>query len=198
MGQESLLDSSRLPSWKDLASYIFFIATGQEFDPAETDRSTGFVGRNASHYVFLSYEPDVDRLKSLSLSLAEARAGRDGDCGGPRRGSRASRSRSPRPGHSPTDTGGSSSRQPSTWIVNSFTSTGSTSSSFQHGGKAPPGRRIRPVSRPLSPPSSSRRREGGPDRAVPTEAESPASRSWDAVLSAPRPSTPDRPAAWLS
>ena len=74
MRQESLLDGSHLPSWEKLASYIFFTATGQEFDPAETNRETGFVGCTASHDVFLVYEPDVDELKSLALSLPMARA----------------------------------------------------------------------------------------------------------------------------
>ncbi len=74
MQQESLLDGSHLPSWEKLAGYIFFTATGQEFDPAETNPDTGFVGRTASHDVFLFYQPDVETLKSLALSLAEARA----------------------------------------------------------------------------------------------------------------------------
>ena len=74
MRQESLLDGSHLPPWEKLASYIFFTATGQEFDPAETDRETGFVGHTASHDVFLIYEPDVEELKSLALSLPVARA----------------------------------------------------------------------------------------------------------------------------
>ena len=74
MRQESLLDGSHLPSWEKLASYIFFTATGQEFDPAETDRDTGFVGQTESHDVFLMYEPDVEKLKSLALSLPVARA----------------------------------------------------------------------------------------------------------------------------
>ena len=74
MRQESLLDGSHLPSWEKLASYIFFTATGQEFDPSETDKDTGFVGRTASHDVFLFYQPDVAKLKNLALSLAEARA----------------------------------------------------------------------------------------------------------------------------
>ncbi len=72
--QESLLDGSHLPSWEKLASYVFFTATGQEFDPGDTDRETGFVGHTASHDVFLFYEPDVEKLKSLALSLSEARA----------------------------------------------------------------------------------------------------------------------------
>ena len=74
MRQESLLDGSNLPSWEKLAGYIFFTATGQEFDPAETDGDTGFIGRTASHDVFLLYEPDVDKLKDLALSLDMARA----------------------------------------------------------------------------------------------------------------------------
>ena len=74
MRQESLLDGSHLPSWEKLASYIFFTATGQEFDPAETDWETGFIGRTASHDVYLFYEPDVEKLKSLALSLPMARA----------------------------------------------------------------------------------------------------------------------------
>ena len=73
MRQESLLDGSNLPPWEKLASYIFFTATGQEFDPAETDRETGFVGRTESHDVFLIYEPEVEQLKSLALSLPVAR-----------------------------------------------------------------------------------------------------------------------------
>ena len=78
MRQESLLDGSHLPSWEKLASYVFFTATGQEFDPGDTDRETGFVGHTASHDVFLFYEPDVEKLKSLALSLSEARALPDG------------------------------------------------------------------------------------------------------------------------
>ena len=74
MRQESLLDGSHLPSWEKLAGYIFFTATGQEFDPAETDADTRFVGRTASHDVFLFYEPDIDKLKDLALSLDMARA----------------------------------------------------------------------------------------------------------------------------
>ena len=74
MRQESLLDGSHLPPWEKLAGYIFFTATGQEFDPAETDRQTGFIGRTPSHDVYLLYEPDVEKLKNLALTLPLARA----------------------------------------------------------------------------------------------------------------------------
>ena len=74
MQQESLLDGSHLPSWEKLASYVFFTATGQEFDPSVTNRDTSFIGQTVSHDVYLLYEPDVDKLKDLALSLSEARA----------------------------------------------------------------------------------------------------------------------------
>ena len=74
MRQESLLDGAHLPSWEKLASYIFFTATGQEFDPADIDRETRFIGRTANHDVFLIYEPDIETLKSLALSLPVAHA----------------------------------------------------------------------------------------------------------------------------
>ncbi len=74
MKQESLLSGSHLPSWEKLASYVFFTATGQEFDPSVVDRNTCFIGRTKSYDVFLFYEPDMEKLKNLALSLSEARA----------------------------------------------------------------------------------------------------------------------------
>ncbi len=74
MRQESLLDGSALPAWDSLAAYIFFTATGQEFDPSETDREIGWIGRTRSHDVFLFYERDVERLKNLALKLKDAKA----------------------------------------------------------------------------------------------------------------------------
>ena len=74
MRQESLLDGSHLPSWEKLAGYVFFTATGEEFDPAGTNWESRFVGRTESHDVFLFYEPDIEKLKSLALSLPMARA----------------------------------------------------------------------------------------------------------------------------
>ncbi|MCY4170971.1 MAG: site-specific DNA-methyltransferase [Bacteroidetes bacterium] len=74
MKKETLIDGTHLPSWNNLSSYIFFTATGQEFDPTIINRDTGFIGETASHDVFLIYEPHVDKLKNLALSLSEARA----------------------------------------------------------------------------------------------------------------------------
>ena len=74
MRQESLLDGSALPDYETLAGYVFFTATGEEFQPEKIDRKTWFIGRSRSYDVFLIYEPDVARLKNLVLTLDAARA----------------------------------------------------------------------------------------------------------------------------
>ena len=79
MRQESLLDGSHLPPWERLAAYVFFTATGQEFDPTEIDKDTWFIGSSPVHDVFLIYEPDVEVLKNLALTLPVARALPPGD-----------------------------------------------------------------------------------------------------------------------
>ncbi len=78
MRQESLLGGSHLPPWERLAAFVFFTATGQEFDPAETNPETGLIGRTPSHDVFLFYEPDVEKLKNVALTLKGARSLPDG------------------------------------------------------------------------------------------------------------------------
>ena len=74
MRQESLLDGSALPRYETLAAYVFFTATGEEFEEERVDRESGFIGRSRLYDVFLIYEPDVERLKNLALTLDLARA----------------------------------------------------------------------------------------------------------------------------
>ena len=76
--REPLLDGSNLPPWERLASFVFFTATGQEFNPNETNPQTGFIGRTSTHDVFLFYEPDVEKLKDIALTLEGARTLPDG------------------------------------------------------------------------------------------------------------------------
>ena len=73
MRQESLLDGSRLPDYETLAGYVFFTATGEEFEPEGMDKARWYVGRSRLYDVFLLYEPDVERLKELALTLEVAR-----------------------------------------------------------------------------------------------------------------------------
>ena len=73
MRQESLLDGSRMPDYETLAGYIFFTATGEEFEPEEMNRSRWFIGRSRLYDVYLIYENDIDQLKDMALTLDVAR-----------------------------------------------------------------------------------------------------------------------------
>ena len=74
MRQESLLDGSNLPSYEKLASYVFFTATGEEFLPERIRRKDWFIGSSRLYDVFLIYEPEVETLKNMALTLDKARA----------------------------------------------------------------------------------------------------------------------------
>ena len=74
MRQQSLLDASALPAYETLAAYVFFTATGEEFDQGQIEKERWFIGRSRLYDVFLIYEPDVEQLKNLALSLDFARA----------------------------------------------------------------------------------------------------------------------------
>ena len=73
MRRESILDGAKLPSYDKLAAYIFFTATGEEFDPTAIDRKTGFIGSSRLYDVFLLYTDDVEALKDLALDRPAVR-----------------------------------------------------------------------------------------------------------------------------
>ena len=73
MRQESLLDGSHLPTYESLASYIFFTATGEEFEPEKMKRDRWFIGRSRLYDVFLIYEDNINKLKDMALTLDVAR-----------------------------------------------------------------------------------------------------------------------------
>ncbi len=69
----SILAGKDLPAYETLASYVFFTATGEEFDANKIEKKTWFIGESRNHDVFLLYEPDADKLKQLALTLDVAR-----------------------------------------------------------------------------------------------------------------------------
>jgi len=73
MKLETMLKAEKLPSYGDLASYIFYTATGEDFDPRQIHRKTGFIGESARYDVYLIYEPSLDYLKNTALTLDIAR-----------------------------------------------------------------------------------------------------------------------------
>jgi adenine-specific DNA-methyltransferase len=71
--KQAILDGKDLPRYEALAGYVFFTATGEEFDPKKVNRDKWFVGTSRNHDVFLIYEQDIEKLKDMALNLDLAR-----------------------------------------------------------------------------------------------------------------------------
>ena len=69
---ESILDGKNLPSYNELARYVFYTATGEEFDERAVDKKRKFIGETANYELFLFYEPNIEILKNLALTLDKA------------------------------------------------------------------------------------------------------------------------------
>ena len=72
--RRSMLEESELPDYETLAGYVYFTATGEEFEPDEINRDTWFVGASTRWDVFLIYDADIDVLKDMALNLDIARS----------------------------------------------------------------------------------------------------------------------------
>ncbi|PCH68925.1 MAG: site-specific DNA-methyltransferase [Bacteroidetes bacterium] len=71
---ESILHGDNLPSYADLARYLFYTATGEEFSPNKLDEKKYFIGSSKDYEVYLFYQPDVEYLKSTALTLERAKS----------------------------------------------------------------------------------------------------------------------------
>ncbi len=66
---ESIL-SGQLPSYKDLAKYIYFLATGKTMnDVKKIKEEEYFVGKIGSQSIHLIYKKDFNKLKNMALTL---------------------------------------------------------------------------------------------------------------------------------
>ncbi|KAA6337548.1 hypothetical protein EZS27_014381 [termite gut metagenome] len=71
---ESLLKGDNLPSYTEFARYLFYTATGEEFNEKVIDPKIGFIGESTNYEVYLIYEPDVEWLKRNALTLNACKA----------------------------------------------------------------------------------------------------------------------------
>jgi len=71
---ESILSGDGLPTYEELARYIFYTATGEEFDPKAMNEKKHFVGESRNYKVYLFYEPDIEKLKNIALTLDRAKS----------------------------------------------------------------------------------------------------------------------------
>lgn len=72
MRKQAILDGKDLPSYEALAGYVFFTATGEEFQPKNVNAP--FIGTSRERDVFLVYEQDIEKLKDMALNLDLARS----------------------------------------------------------------------------------------------------------------------------
>ncbi|MEW6608252.1 MAG: site-specific DNA-methyltransferase [bacterium] len=70
---ESILEGDKLPTYLELARYVFYTATGEEFDLQKVDENRNFIGESKEYEVYLFYKPDIEYLKSTALTLDRAK-----------------------------------------------------------------------------------------------------------------------------
>lgn len=71
---ESILTGKSLPSYEELARYIFYTATGQEFHEKKINRKTHCIGETEHYELYMLYEPNIDWLKQNALTLDGVRS----------------------------------------------------------------------------------------------------------------------------
>ena len=74
MEMQSILEGDNLPTYNELARYVFYTATGEQWSQKLMKKRAFFVGESEHYQVYLFYKPDVDYLTetSLTLELAES------------------------------------------------------------------------------------------------------------------------------
>ena len=71
---ESILQGKDLPSYEEFARYIFYTATGEEFNENKINEKTGFIGETKNYELYMFYKPDVEWLKRNALTLDGVKA----------------------------------------------------------------------------------------------------------------------------
>jgi len=71
---ESILQGKNLPSYEEFARYIFYTATGEEFDEKKINEKTGYIGETKNYELYMFYKPDVEWLKRNALTLDGVKA----------------------------------------------------------------------------------------------------------------------------
>jgi len=66
---ESILSGDSLPTYHDLARYVFYTATGEEFDESAVKEKKNFIGESKQYLVYLFYDRDLEYLKRTALTL---------------------------------------------------------------------------------------------------------------------------------
>ncbi len=68
-----MLKGENLPSWPEVARFVYFNATGEVWSEKNARPKDFFVGRSKLFKVYLFYQPEVEWLKSTQFLLRDAR-----------------------------------------------------------------------------------------------------------------------------
>lgn len=60
---------TKLPSFEDVARYVYFTETSQNFDPAKVDEATGKIGEWKGTSYYLLYSPDRKEDRALDVAF---------------------------------------------------------------------------------------------------------------------------------
>ena len=71
---EAILTQNALPSYLEFARYLFYTATGEQFNEKVINMETGFIGESKNYEVYLFYQPDIEWLKQSALTLDRCRS----------------------------------------------------------------------------------------------------------------------------
>lgn len=67
--EEGALLRGDLPSYGEMARYVFFTATGEQIDEAQIDQTRQYLGESRGYTVYLIYQADMAFLKRTPLTL---------------------------------------------------------------------------------------------------------------------------------
>ncbi len=67
-------DPELMPAYEELARYLFYTSTGEEFVPENLDEGKNYIGESRSYHVYLFYKPDVEYLQNTALTLEMVRS----------------------------------------------------------------------------------------------------------------------------
>ncbi|MCB1201110.1 MAG: site-specific DNA-methyltransferase [Leptospiraceae bacterium] len=68
---ENILQGKNMPTYAELARYVFYTATGEEFDERKIDEKKHYIGQTKKWDVYLFYKPDIEYLKQTALNLED-------------------------------------------------------------------------------------------------------------------------------
>ncbi len=73
LAERGLLDGSAMPSYDELARYVFFTTTGEQSDATQQDVQRNYLGESRDYRVYMLYTPDPVALRRTALTLDLAR-----------------------------------------------------------------------------------------------------------------------------